>query len=58
MKEIPTLSFLCKLIELHEIREYWQLFQGDYFKVDLVTLFNTKMGEISILIKEKKLFYK
>ena len=58
MKEIPTLTFLCKLIELHEIHEYWQLCQGDYFKVDLITLFNSKMGEVSKLIKENKLFYK
>ena len=58
MKKIESLHFLTSLIEIHEIKEYWQECAGQYYVIDIVTLFNSTFGDIANLIKEGKLYYK
>ena len=45
MKKIESLHFLTSLIEIHEIKEYWQECAGQYYVIDIVTLF-TKLTEL------------
>ena len=56
--KLESLFALSVLIERDGLREFHQSYQGGYYKVDIVCLFNTKFGEISKMIKEGKLFYK
>lgn len=58
MKKIESLHFLTSLIEIHEIKEYWQECAGQYYVIDIVTLFNSTFGDIVRLIREGKLYYK
>ena len=58
MKKIESLHFLTSLIEIHEIKEYWQECAEQYYVIDIVTLFNSTFGDIVRLIREGKLYYK